>query len=93
MSTIFHSFGFRFFYRMFDLSEPCHVHAGSGRKLCKYWIRADGTFVQEFAYYFTKSEIKKIEKAISENMASIKSSYEDDCKRAGTQPNYYQKKG
>ncbi len=92
MSTIFHQFGFRFFYRMFDLSEPCHVHTGSGRKLSKYWIRADGTFVQEFAYYFTKAEIKKIEKAIAENMASIKTSYEDDCKRAGIRPNYYQKK-
>lgn len=91
MSTLFQRYGFRFFYRMFDLTEPCHVHAGSGRKLCKYWIRADGTFVQEFAYYFTKSELKKIEKAIETNMAAIKASYEDDCKRAAITPNYYKK--
>ncbi len=76
---------------MFDLTEPCHVHAASGRKLYKYWIKADETFVQSFAYYFTKSEIKKVEKAIESNMATIKASYEDDCKRAGVTPNYHRK--
>lgn len=64
MSTIFHLYGFRFFYRMFDLTEPCHVHAGSGRKLCKYWIRADGTFVQAFLITLQNQRLKKYKKPL-----------------------------
>jgi hypothetical protein len=35
---IFRRKGFAFFFVMFDLSEPIHVHVRAGRKEAKYWM-------------------------------------------------------
>ena len=90
---MFRLFGLRFFYRLFDLvNEPCHVHVGDdGRKLCKFWIRLDGSVDLADAVGFTKRDLTKIEKALLENMTQIHQSYEINCQTNGVLPNYYQK--
>ena len=94
MPTLFRLFGFRFFYRLFDLiNEPCHVHVGDdGRKLCKYWIRADGSIELADAVGLTKRDLTKIERALLVHMTQIQQSYENNCQISGSTPNYYQKK-
>ncbi|WP_405512895.1 DUF4160 domain-containing protein [Spirosoma sp. KNUC1025] len=61
MPTLFRLFGFRFFYRMYDLiNEPCHIHASDdGLKLCKYWIREDGSFKLADSVKIKTAERKK----------------------------------
>ena len=91
MPTLFRLFGFRFFYRMYDLiNEPCHVHASDdGIKLCKYWIREDGSFLLADLVKIKATELKKIEKAITDHISQIQEMYETDCQTNGIKPNYY----
>lgn len=91
MPTIFRFFGFRFFYRMYDLlNEPCHVHAtDDANLLCKYWIREDGTFVLADSTKIKASKRKQIEQALTEHANQIKETYENHCKVNGIKPNYY----
>jgi hypothetical protein len=76
---------------MYDLmNEPCHIHAGDdGIKLCKYWVREDGSFVLADSVKIKTAERKKIEKAIADHLFQIKETYENDCKTNGIEPNYY----
>jgi len=37
---IFRHKGYAFFFVMFDLSEPVHVHVRHGRKEAKYWVKS-----------------------------------------------------
>ena len=39
MPVIFRHKGFAFFFVMFDLSEPVHVHVRNGRREAKYWVQ------------------------------------------------------
>ncbi len=68
MPTLFRLFGYRFFYRMYDLiNEPYHVHAtDDANLLCKYWIREDDSFVLADTTKLKAAERKKIEKALTE---------------------------
>ena len=38
MPVIFRQRGYAFFFVMFDLSEPLHVHVRNGRNEAKYWV-------------------------------------------------------
>lgn len=73
MPTLFRLLGFRFFYRLYDLiNEPYHVHIGDdGRKLCKYWVLADKHIELADSAGFTKRGLKKIEKALIEQINEI----------------------
>lgn len=91
MPTLFRLFGFRFFYRMYDLmNEPCYIHAtDDGIKLCKYWIREDGSFVLADSVKIKTAERKKIEKAIVDHIDQIKETCENLCKTNSLRLNYY----
>ncbi|MBC7570410.1 MAG: DUF4160 domain-containing protein [Spirosoma sp.] len=91
MPTLFRLFGYRFFYRMYDLiNEPCHVHAtDDANLLCKYWIREDDSFVLADTTKLKTAERKKIEKALTEHMSQIKETYEHHCQANGINHNYY----
>jgi len=39
MPVILRRKGFAFFFVMFDLNEPVHVHVRNGRKEAKYWMQ------------------------------------------------------
>lgn len=39
MPVIFRQKGFAFFFFMFDLREPVHVHVRKGRNEAKYWVQ------------------------------------------------------
>ncbi|GAB4018353.1 hypothetical protein GCM10028773_17750 [Spirosoma koreense] len=72
------------------MNEPCHIHAGDdGVKLCKYWIREDGSFLLADSVKIKVAERKKIEKAIREHIRLIMITYESDCQTSGIKPNYY----
>jgi hypothetical protein len=90
MPTLFRLFGYRFFYRLYDLiNEPCHVHVGDdGRKLCKFWVCLDDTIELADSVGFTRRELNRIEKAIVGQLIVIKDLYEADCLHYDVPPNY-----
>lgn len=74
------------------LREPCHVHATDDRgQLCKYWLRADGSFVLADSKRFKRKELNEIEKILMEQMEFIQKQYEDDCNNNNIKVNYYTK--
>ncbi|GAA4449455.1 hypothetical protein GCM10023189_08850 [Nibrella saemangeumensis] len=93
MPTLFLLFGFRFFYRLYDLvNEPLHVHVSdNSRKLCKFWIYSDGSVQLADNVGFNKRELTRIEKALVEHRDKISQTYESDCKANGVTPNYKRK--
>ncbi|MCY7359117.1 MAG: DUF4160 domain-containing protein [Rudanella sp.] len=93
MATLFRLIGLRFFYLSFDLlREPCHLHATDDRgQLCKYWIRADGSFILADSKRFKRKELNKVEKVLTEQMQLIQKQYEDDCTSNNITVNYCQK--
>lgn len=81
MPTLFFNAGFRFFFVMFDLlNEPFHIHVGDGgRKLCKYWIFADGSFELAESKGFKQRELNDIEATLRTQMTFIQESYGAYC--------------
>ncbi len=81
MPTLFSNAGLRFFFVMFDLlQEPFHIHVGdSGRKLCKYWIFADGSFELADSKGFKQRELNDIEATLTSQMVFIQEAYGNYC--------------
>lgn len=94
MPTLFIQAGLRFFFVMFDLlNEPFHVHIGDkGKRLCKYWIFADGSVELSDNSGFKQRELKDIETALAEQMAVIHKAYETYCTKNGIIINYRTKR-
>lgn len=81
MPTLFINAGLRFFFVMFDLlQEPFHVHIGdNGRKLCKYWIFADGSVELADSKGFKQRELNDIEATLTSQMVFIQEAYGNYC--------------
>lgn len=90
MPTLFIDAGLRFFFVMFDLlNEPFHIHIGDGgRKLCKYWIFADGSFELAESKGFKQSELNDIERTLANQMNFIQESYGAYCTKNKIAINY-----
>lgn len=95
MPTLFISAGLRFFLVMFDLiNEPFHIHVGDGgRKLCKYWIFADGSFELADSKGFKQRELNDIEATLTAQMALIRKMYGNYCTTNHIAINYKTKRG
>ncbi len=93
MPTIFKLLGLRFFYLSYDMiNEPCHIHVSDdGGKLCKYWIRKDGSITLADTTGFTARERKRIESAITKRISEIQEHYEINCRNNKISINYYKK--
>ena len=94
MPTLFIQAGLRFFLVMFDLlNEPFHLHVGDGgRKLCKYWIFADGSFELADSVGFKPRELKNIEATLTVKMALIQETYGNYCTTNNIRVNYKTKR-
>ncbi|AQG82150.1 DUF4160 domain-containing protein [Spirosoma montaniterrae] len=90
MPTVFTQAGLRFFFVMFDLlNEPFHIHVGDGgRKLCKYWIFADGVVQLADNQGFKQRELNNIEKTLAEQMPYIQETYGAYCTKNNIAVNY-----
>lgn len=94
MPTLFINAGLRFFFVMFDLiNEPFHIHVGDGgRKLCKYWIFADGTIELADSKGFKQRELNDIEATLVSQMALIQEAYGNYCTTNQLTVNYKTKR-
>lgn len=90
MPTLFTEGSLRFFLVMFDLlNEPFHLHVGDGgRKLCKYWIFADGSLELAESKGFKPRELNSIYATLQTRMSYIQESYGDYCAKNRIQINY-----
>ena len=73
--------GLTFFSLSHDLiNELFHIHAAQGsNKLCKYWIFEDGSIEIAKSTGFSRTDLKKIEKSLDENINHIITQYETYC--------------
>ncbi|MVM37793.1 DUF4160 domain-containing protein [Spirosoma sp. HMF3257] len=94
MPTLFINAGLRFFFVMFDLlNEPFHIHVGDGgRKLCKYWIFADGTIELADSKGFKQRELNDIEATLLTQMVFIQEAYGNYCTSNHITINYKNKR-
>ncbi len=53
-----------FFFVMFDLSEPIHVHVRQGRKPAKYWVQP---LSLSWNHGYRQHELHEIEQVIEAN--------------------------
>ena len=94
MPTLFTEGSLRFFFVMFDLlNEPFHLHVGDGgRKLCKYWIFADGSIELAESNGFKQRELNGIYTTLQTRISQIQEAYGDYCTKNKIQINYKTKR-
>lgn len=78
MPVIFRHKGFAFFFVMFDLNEPVHVHVRYGRREAKYWLQP-----LELAWNrgYRSHELNDIERIIEANRALILRYWEEELNK------------
>ncbi|MBI4670824.1 MAG: DUF4160 domain-containing protein [Chloroflexi bacterium] len=69
MPVILREKGYEFFFVMFDLDEPIHVHVRHERKQAKYWI---DPISLAWTRGFRPHELNEIERIIGDNHAYIR---------------------
>ena len=68
MPVIFCHKGFAFFFVMFDLNEPVHVHVRHGRHEAKYWVQP---LALAWNRGYRAHELNEIERIIEDNRVLI----------------------
>lgn len=68
MPVIFRHRGFAFFFVMFDLSEPMHVHVRSASREAKFWVQP---LALAWNHGFREHELNQIERLIEANLDLI----------------------
>lgn len=68
MPVIFRHKGFAFFFVMFDLNEPVHVHVRHGRQEAKYWVQP---LALAWNRGYRAHELNEIERIIEDNRVLI----------------------
>lgn len=64
MPVIFREKGYEFWFVMFDLGEPMHVHVRSGHKQAKFWIEP---VTLAWMRGYRPPELNEIERLIRDN--------------------------
>lgn len=72
MPLIFRCKGYAFFFVMFDLNEPIHVHVRHGRKEAKYWVQP---LSLSWNHGYRDHELREIERLIEGNREMIISTW------------------
>jgi hypothetical protein len=78
MPVIFRHKGFAFFFVMFDLNEPVHVHVRHGRKEAKYWLQP---LALAWNRGYRSHELNDIERIIEANRALILRYWEEELNK------------
>lgn len=78
MPVIFRYKGFAFFFVMFDLNEPIHVHVRQGRKEAKYWVQP-----LQLAWNrgYRTHELTEIEHLIQDNRILIQAAWQEELNK------------
>lgn len=78
MPVIFRQKGFAFFFFMFDLSEPVHVHVRKGRNEAKYWVQP---LALAWNRGYRSHELTEIEHLIEANRALILQVWQEELNK------------
>lgn len=78
MPVLFRHKGFAFFFVMFDLNEPVHVHVRHGRKEAKYWLQP---LALAWNRGYRSHELNDIERIIEANRALILRYWEEELNK------------
>lgn len=73
MPVIFRQKGYAFFFVMFDLTEPIHIHVRHGRREAKYWLQP---LTLAWNHGYGPHELNEIERLIGDNFGLIKQTWE-----------------
>lgn len=68
MPVILRRKAYAFFFVMFDLNEPVHVHVRNGRKEAKYWMQP---LALAWNHGYRAHELNEIERIIEANYTLI----------------------
>ncbi len=78
MPIIFRHKGYAFFFVMFDLSEPVHVHVRHGRKEAKYWVKS---LSLAWNRGYRPHELNEIERLIEEKRTLILFNWQEELSK------------
>ena len=78
MPVIFRHKGFAFFFVMFDLNEPVHIHIRHGRKEAKYWVEP---LTLAWNHGCRPHELNEIERLIEEKRNMILSTWQEELRK------------
>ncbi|MCL4835459.1 MAG: DUF4160 domain-containing protein [Caldilineaceae bacterium] len=78
MPVILRKKGFAFFFVMFDLSEPVHVHVRNGRNEAKFWVEP---LRLAWNRGYRAHELNEIERLITENRELILTAWQEEAKK------------
>lgn len=78
MPVIFRQKGYAFFFVMFDLSEPVHVHVRHRRREAKYWVQP---LALAWNRGYRAHELNEIERLIEAKLALIQRSWQEELSK------------
>lgn len=78
MPVIFRQKGFAFYFVMFDLSEPVHVHVRKGRNEAKFWV---DPLRLAWNRGYRPNELNEIERLIDANFELIVTFWQEQEKK------------
>lgn len=78
MPVILREKGFAFYFVMFDLDEPVHVHVRKGRNEAKYWV---SPLSLAWNRGYRPHELNEVERLIEANQSLILSFWEQESKK------------
>ena len=78
MPVIFRQKGYAFFFVMFVLSEPIHVHVRKGHKEAKYWMQP---LALAWSQGYRQHELNEIERLIEANGSLILAAWQEELSK------------
>lgn len=78
MPVIFRYKGFAFFFVMFDLNEPIHVHVRQGTKEAKFWVHP---LRLAWNRGYRPHELHEIERLIEDNRVLIETTWQEELNK------------
>ena len=76
--VIFRQQGYAFFFVMFDLSEPVHVHVRHGRREAKYWVQP---LALAWNRGYRPHELNEIERLVEANRDLIHRAWQEELSK------------
>ncbi|MFN8440679.1 MAG: DUF4160 domain-containing protein [Caldilineaceae bacterium] len=75
MPVIFRQKGYAFFFVMFDLSEPVHIHVRNAHNEAKFWVQP---ITLAWNRGYRRHELNEIERLIREHQTLILTTWESE---------------
>ena len=78
MPVIFRYKGYVFFFVIFDLNEPIHVHVRNGRNEAKFWIEP---LALAWNQGYRKHELNEVERLVEEKRSLIVATWQKELNK------------